>query len=54
MGIESKDIILENSSRNTMENAQESPAILLKNDISQKLLTYHFSRPHEKSKVLFQ
>tara|TARA_B100000767_G_scaffold224464_1_gene213549 strand:+ start:276 stop:1025 length:750 start_codon:yes stop_codon:yes gene_type:complete len=47
MGVKSKDILLENSSRNTMENAQNT-AILIKNDISQKLLlitsTEHMKR----------
>jgi uncharacterized SAM-binding protein YcdF (DUF218 family) len=47
MGVERKDILLENSSRNTMENAQNT-AILIKNDISQKSLlitsAFHMKR----------
>lgn len=52
MGIESKDIILENSSRNTMENAQNT-AILLKNDISQKLLLITSAGHMKRAKFCF-
>ena len=52
MGIESKDILLENSSRNTMENAQNT-AILIKNDISQKILLITSAVHMKRAKFCF-
>ena len=52
MGIESKDILLENSSRNTMENAQNT-AILVKRDISQRLLLITSANHMKRAKFCF-
>ncbi|MBT3611852.1 MAG: YdcF family protein [Flavobacteriales bacterium] len=52
MGIETKDILLENSSRNTMENAQNT-AILIKSDISQKLLLITSANHMKRAKFCF-
>ncbi len=52
MGIESKDILLENSSRNTMENAQNT-AMLVKRDISQKLLLITSAKHMKRAKFCF-
>jgi len=52
MGVESKDILLENSSRNTMENAQNT-AILIKNDISQKSLLITSAGHMKRAKFCF-
>jgi len=53
MGVESNDILLEDSSRNTMENAQYT-AILIGNDISQKLLLITSANHMKRAKFCFK
>jgi len=52
MGIESKDILLENSSRNTMENAK-STAVLMGIDINQKSLLITSAGHMKRAKFCF-
>jgi uncharacterized SAM-binding protein YcdF (DUF218 family) len=52
MGIDNKDILLENSSRNTMENAQNT-AILIKRDISQTLLLITSANHMKRARFCF-
>ncbi len=53
MGIENKDILIENSSRNTMENAKNS-ANLIKSDISQKSLLITSAKHMKRAKFCFK
>jgi len=53
MGVESKDILLENNSRNTMENAKNT-AILIKRDISQTLLLITSANHMKRAKFCFK
>ena len=52
MGIDSKDILLENSSKNTMQNAQNT-ANLIKSDISQTLLLITSANHIKRAKFCF-
>ena len=52
MGIESQDILLENSSRNTIENAQNT-AMLIKSDIAQKVLLITSAKHMKRAKFCF-
>ena len=52
MGVKKKDLLLENSSRNTMENAQNT-ATLIKNDIFKKSLLITSSQHMRRAKFCF-
>ena len=52
IGVESKDILLENSSRNTMENAKNT-AILIKSDLAHKLLLITSAKHMRRAKFCF-
>jgi uncharacterized SAM-binding protein YcdF (DUF218 family) len=52
MGVKTKDILIENNSRNTMENAQNT-AILIKSDISQKTLLITSAVHMKRAKFCF-
>jgi uncharacterized SAM-binding protein YcdF (DUF218 family) len=52
MGVRNKDILLENSSRNTMENAQNT-AILIGGDISKKSLLITSANHMKRAKFCF-
>ena len=53
MGVEIEDMLLENSSRNTMENAQNT-SILIGSDISKKLLLITSAKHMKRAKFCFK